>query len=365
MAANHELTPTEASRWSCAGMLGALAIVLGYLETFVPIPIPGVKLGLANIAVLIALSQGERRTAVAVAVIKVLASGLLFGNPVTMAYSAAGTALSLLVMLPLSRLATLHLAMLSVAGALAHEVGQLLVAQVILGTPLVWYSSPVLLVAGVATGALSGAVAARTATLIGTVDASANDPQVTGRATPETKPAGTRSKVLLVAFLAFVVATLKTSGLVPAVTCAAIAAAFCAIARVKARDLLKACRPVLPILVITFVAQLLSLPPERAILSAGLMALRLAAITAAAVGLVRAIPRDEVMGLANWVLSPLLALGVRTDGPVLALDVAMNFVPVFAEGLEARMASENLRVFDRRLWTDVLPGVIAELYARA
>ena len=365
MAANHELTPTEVSRWSRAGMLGALAIVLGYLETFVPIPIPGVKLGLANIAVLIALSQGERRTAVAVACIKVLASGLLFGNPLTMAYSAAGTALSLLVMLPLSRLATLHLAMLSVAGALAHEVGQLLVAQVILGTPLVWYSSPVLLVAGVACGALSGAVAARTATLIdekSSVDA--NEPQVASLDPARGEPASTRSKVLLVAFVAFTVATLRMSGLVPAVVCAAVAAFFCLVSRVEKRSLLKACRPVLPILVITFVVQLLSLPPEKAILSASLMAFRLAAITAAAVGVAHVIPREQVMALARWVLAPAAALGLSPEGPALALDVAMRFVPVLAEGLEARMASESLRPTSRSLWTDTLPGLIAELYQK-
>ena len=142
MAAERTLAPEDATSWARAGMLAALAIVLGYLETFIPIPIPGVKLGLANIAILIALAQGDQRGAVAVGTIKVLASGLLFGNPLTMAYSAAGTALSLLVMLPLSHLETLHLAMLSVAGAVAHETGQLLVAQLVLGTPLVWYSAP-------------------------------------------------------------------------------------------------------------------------------------------------------------------------------------------------------------------------------
>ena len=61
MARAHQdtLTPQEEERWARVGALAALAMVLGYLETFVPIPIPGVKLGLANVAVLLALAQGD------------------------------------------------------------------------------------------------------------------------------------------------------------------------------------------------------------------------------------------------------------------------------------------------------------------
>ena len=161
-----QLTPREVLSWTRVGMLAALAIILGYLETFVPIPIPGVKLGLANIAVLIALGQHDARGAFGIAVIKVLASGLLFGSPVMMAYSATGTLLAFVVMAPLAPLPTMHIVMVSVVGALAHEIGQLLVAMLLLGTPLVWYSAPLLEVAGCVTGALCGIVAARTIELL-------------------------------------------------------------------------------------------------------------------------------------------------------------------------------------------------------
>ena len=164
--ATTDLSPAERARWSRTGALAAVAMLLGYLETFVPIPIPGVKLGLANVAVLLALAQHDRAGAAWIAIIKVLAAGLMYGNPLTLAYSAAGTALSLAVMLPLSLLPTLHVTMLSVIGALAHQTGQLLVAQAVLGTPLVWYSAPALVIAGVVTGALSGSIAARTRTLL-------------------------------------------------------------------------------------------------------------------------------------------------------------------------------------------------------
>ena len=364
MAQPRPLTQEERLRWARAGVLGALAIVLGYLETFVPIPIPGIKLGLANIAVLIALSQGERMTAVAVAAIKVLASGLLFGNPVTMAYSAAGTALSLVVMLPLSRLKTLHLAMLSMAGAVAHEAGQLLVAQLILGTPLVWYSAPVLLVAAVACGALSGAVAARTATFVQASPTDSSEHLLTDAQGTNATPASAQSKALVVLFLVFVIVAFRVRGLtLPAVLTAASPAA-CALLHVDSSALLRALRPMLLILVITLVAQLVSLPPEKALKEAATMALRLASITAAGVAVATAIPREQVKDLARWILSPASALGANTDGPVLALDVAMRFVPVLAQMLKQTVAEKSLRLTDRALWTDVLPGVVADLYGR-
>ena len=92
------LSPAERLRWTRVGALAAFALVLSYVETFVPIPIPGVKLGLANIVVLVALVRFDARSALAVAAIKVLAAGLLFGSPIMMAYSAAGTLLAFLGM---------------------------------------------------------------------------------------------------------------------------------------------------------------------------------------------------------------------------------------------------------------------------
>ena len=150
--------PTRAYR---IGVLSALALLLSYAETFVPIPIPGVKLGLANVPVLMALSESDARGAASIAAIKVLAQGFLFGSPLTLAYSLAGTTLSLLLMVPLSRLRTMRLWMCSIAGAVAHEMGQLAVAALVLKTPAVLYLTPVLSVAGIACGAISGVLASR------------------------------------------------------------------------------------------------------------------------------------------------------------------------------------------------------------
>ena len=145
-------------RWAHVGVLAALALVLSYIETFIPlpVPVPGIKLGLANIAVLVALKVLDVKSAAAVAAVKVLASGFLFGNPVMMLYSAGGTVLAFVAMAALTRIEGLSIVLVAMVGAILHNVGQLAVASLILGTPLVWVTAPVLVIAACITGALSG-----------------------------------------------------------------------------------------------------------------------------------------------------------------------------------------------------------------
>lgn len=149
----------EARVWARVGVLAALALVLGYIETFIPlpVPIPGIKLGLANIVVLMALVMLDVKSAALVAFLKVLAAGFLFGNPVMMLYSAGGTLLAFFVMAMLVRIDGLSVVLVAVFGAVFHNFGQLAVASVMLGTTLVWASAPLLVIAACATGALSGA----------------------------------------------------------------------------------------------------------------------------------------------------------------------------------------------------------------
>lgn len=161
-------SPDEARRWARIGVLAALALVFGYVETFIPlpVPVPGVKLGLANIVVLVALALLDAKSAAIVALVKVLAAGFLFGNPLMMLYSAGGTALAFGVMAALMQVRGLSLVLVAVVGAVFHNVGQLAVASVVLGTPLVWATAPVLVVAACATGALSGAATRYTLTCL-------------------------------------------------------------------------------------------------------------------------------------------------------------------------------------------------------
>ena len=156
-----DLSFDEARYWASVGVMAAFALVMSYVETFipVPVPIPGVKLGLANAVILAALLCMDFRSAFCVALAKVLVAGFLFGSPVMIAYSAVGTVLATLAMGAVAKISGMHPIPVAMVGAVCHNVGQLLVASVLLGTGLVWFSAPILFCAACATGALTGALA--------------------------------------------------------------------------------------------------------------------------------------------------------------------------------------------------------------
>ena len=136
----------------------ALALVLGYVETLIPLnlPIPGVKIGLSNLAVLFALYRVNKKSALAVTCIKVIVSALLFSGVQSIIYSAAGGFLSLFVMCLLKNI--LSLKYVSIAGGICHNIGQLAAAIAVLKSlAAVWYL-PYLILGGAVTGALIGIV---------------------------------------------------------------------------------------------------------------------------------------------------------------------------------------------------------------
>lgn len=145
-----------------ASLLAAAALVLSYLESTIPLPVtlPGVKLGLGNVAVVVALFSLGARPASSVALAKVIASGLLFGSPVMLAYSLGGTALALAGMLGLHLFAKAGPVAVSMTAAVLHNAGQIIVAALLLKNPSVFLSLAPLAVAACVTGALTGAVAA-------------------------------------------------------------------------------------------------------------------------------------------------------------------------------------------------------------
>lgn len=151
----------EARYWALVGVMAAFALVMSYAETFipVPVPIPGVKLGLANAVILAALLCMDFRSAFCVALAKVLVAGFLFGSPVMIAYSAVGTVFATLAMGAVAKIPGVHSIPVAMVGAVCHNIGQLLVASALLGTGLVWFSAPILFCAACATGALTGALA--------------------------------------------------------------------------------------------------------------------------------------------------------------------------------------------------------------
>lgn len=144
-------------------LLVALALVLSYLESLLP-PLahiaPGLKLGLPNIAVVFALYRLGGRDAAAISLLRVALAALLFGSALSLAYSAAGAAVSLSMMLLLRRSGRFGCMGISVVGALAHNLAQLATAALLLGTRrLLWYL-PALLIGGTIAGIAVGAAAA-------------------------------------------------------------------------------------------------------------------------------------------------------------------------------------------------------------
>ena len=140
------------------GLFAAASIILGYVESLIPFfaGIPGIKLGLANLAVLFILEKYTWKEAALVSVVRILVLGFLFGNMFSILYSLAGAALSLAVMTFMQKKSGFTVMGISVSGGVSHNIGQLAVAALIVENFGVLYYAPVLLVSGVITGLLIG-----------------------------------------------------------------------------------------------------------------------------------------------------------------------------------------------------------------
>ena len=142
-------------------MLTAVAMILSYVESLLPsVGIPGVKMGLANIAVIFALFRFGWKEAAALSLVRFVLVSLLFGSVGAMLYSLAGAVLSLAVMALLRRIDRFSTVGISVAGGVAHNAGQILMAMLILQTKQLLGYLPVLAVSGIAGGVLTGLAAA-------------------------------------------------------------------------------------------------------------------------------------------------------------------------------------------------------------
>lgn len=140
------------------GMLTSLALIAGYIETLIPmpIPIPGVKLGLANLMILIVLKLYGVREGLLVNILRILLSGFLFGSFSTILYSLAGGLFSFAVMTLLLKLNFFSLTGVSIVGGVCHNIGQLALAIVVLDSVSLLYYMPALLISGLITGLLIG-----------------------------------------------------------------------------------------------------------------------------------------------------------------------------------------------------------------
>ncbi len=141
------------------GLFTAIAVIFGYVESLVPVfaGIPGIKLGLANLSVLLILKRYGLREAFLVSLARILIIGFMFGSLFSILYSAAGAALSLGIMYLIMKTTEFSLISISVAGGVSHNIAQVLVAVLITETPgLLFYYLPMLLVSGVVTGIVIG-----------------------------------------------------------------------------------------------------------------------------------------------------------------------------------------------------------------
>ena len=148
-------------RVTLSGMLLAVMLVLGYVESLLPSPgIPGIKLGLSNSVLIFAVWMLDVPTSYILMALKVLLSGLMFGGVSTMIYAFAGGLLSLTGMVLLKKIPGIHPVAVSMAGGLLHNAGQVLMAMLILHTPrqMLGYLG-ILMLVGLACGALTGIAA--------------------------------------------------------------------------------------------------------------------------------------------------------------------------------------------------------------
>ena len=156
------MTPSRSNHSiAIAGLLAAVALIFSYVEVLFPvfIAVPGVKLGIANIVIIIALYYLDGRYALAINVVRVFIAGLLFRGVFGILYSLAGALLSLCTMVLLKRTERFSVTGVSIAGGVTHNLGQILVAAVVVGNIKVFVYFPVLIISGVISGAVIGVLA--------------------------------------------------------------------------------------------------------------------------------------------------------------------------------------------------------------
>ena len=140
------------------GMLVGVALVLSYIEAMIPIPmgIPGAKIGLANLAIVVALYLFGEKKAFGIAIICLLLVAFTFGNVAAFLYSLGGMLLSFFTMAILRKTGKFSIVSVSCMGGVMHNMGQLVMAFFILQTQVLWTYLPVLILTGVISGVVIG-----------------------------------------------------------------------------------------------------------------------------------------------------------------------------------------------------------------
>ena len=143
------------------GLFISLAMILSYIESQIPalVAVPGVKVGLPNIVMVLLLYKIGAKETVTVSIIRIILVSLLFGNVQTLTFSIAGAVLSLLGMILLKKTDLFSCITVSIMGGILHNVGQIIAACLWTGTAEIAYYLPVLLISGILAGAVIGIIA--------------------------------------------------------------------------------------------------------------------------------------------------------------------------------------------------------------
>lgn len=142
------------------GLMTSLAMILSYVEFLLPpifSAVPGIKIGLPNVVIIFALYRMGIKEAAAISLVRLCLSSLLFGTALTFVYSLVGAALSLLAMILLKKVGVFSIIGVSVAGGVLHNLGQIIVAVLLLGTAEIAYYMIVLAITGTVAGVFVGA----------------------------------------------------------------------------------------------------------------------------------------------------------------------------------------------------------------
>ena len=150
-----------ANRISLCSIFAALALIFSYIEKMFPLDlgVPGVKLGLANLIVVVALYTLGTKYALGMNVFRIFAGGMLFSGVFGTAYSLAGGLLSFFAMYLLIRTGRFSIVGVSMAGGVFHNIGQILMAAALIGNIKIALYLPLLIISGMATGILIGILA--------------------------------------------------------------------------------------------------------------------------------------------------------------------------------------------------------------
>ena len=143
------------------GMLVALALIMSYVEAQIPafVAVPGMKLGLTNIVVVVALYLLGAKSAMFINVVRIILVSLLFGNTMSFAFSIAGGMLSTIIMIILKKTGKFSTVGVSAAGGITHNIGQILVAILLLHTGAIAWYLPILWISGIFSGIIIGIIA--------------------------------------------------------------------------------------------------------------------------------------------------------------------------------------------------------------